>query len=172
MSVTCNAQIKKNIMKRLNMNVECDDNYISVIKSIIEFENISGIKIIENFIEIKNDNDIKFWLLFFINNKCETYNQICSDLINYLFFCQINIDKINVVVEKIKNAYNVFLDKKNYQRERILSELNRLQEEYLTVEKYSWQWNDINNHINDAKARAKRYNIRVANYNGIWVAKD
>lgn len=92
------------------------------------------------------------------------------------------VKNINVVIEPEKEpektVKKVVKSKQksdtttNNQKKSILSELNKLQEEYLTVKAYSSQWNDLNNHINDAKARAKRYNIRVTNNNGIWVAKD
>ena len=96
------------------------------------------------------------------------------------------VKNINVVIEPEKEPEKSFKkvvknkqksdtnndNNNNYQRERILSELNKLQEEYLTVKEYSSRWNDLNNHVNDAKARAKRYNIRVINNNGIWVTKD
>lgn len=93
------------------------------------------------------------------------------------------VKNINVVIEPekepeksfkkvVKNKQKSDTNNDNKQRESILSELNRLQEEYLTVKAYSSRWNDLNNHINDAKAMAKRYNIRVTNNNGIWVAKD
>lgn len=72
----------------------------------------------------------------------------------------------------VKNRQKSDTNNNNSQRESILLELNKLQEEYLTVKTYSSQWNDLNNHVNDAKARAKRYNIRVINNNGIWTAKD
>lgn len=76
------------------------------------------------------------------------------------------------VKKVVKNKQKTDANNNDKQKESILSELNKLQEEYLTVKEYSSQWNDLNNHVNDAKARAKRYNIRVINNNGIWVAKD
>lgn len=95
------------------------------------------------------------------------------------------VKNINVVIEpekeaekslkktvKSKQKSDTNNNNNTSQRESILLELNRLQEEYLTVKEYSSRWNDLNNHINDAKAIAKRYNIRVTNNNGIWVAKD
>ncbi len=95
------------------------------------------------------------------------------------------VKNINVVIEpekeaekslkktvKSKQKSDTNNNNNTSQRESILLELNRLQEEYLTVKEYSSRWNDLNNHVNDAKARAKRYNIRLINNNGIWETKD